>query len=392
MYFLKCKEGMARNFMGRPKMSRKFKNSSFNNILSSNIKRYTSKIKMNSNIISNKSFTSIFKNENNNGFFLYNSLKFNSKIYEIFDLMFTEKEISLYSTKGAPLFNGELDELIDINNIKNEEDIEYLRKIESDYKTIYMEILKLCNQGARVCALSFVDDNSGLFHSISTVFWFSDGIFYCGLYDPMYFERMLEQYLWPTETLYILFKFLSKMYGIPMTIINLSNKFCLQTEKGKHCVQYMIDAEYCSMYCLYFLYVYARNSFPIDPDGLKKVVEETFIDNPSEITRSSCISTNKFLIVMMSFILTVVTLTSDNINILKKIRKVYDYIKNPAETYKEYNTITRGNKEYKQPPYELLHPSILRYLDEQIALLGRSNGGRRSKTLKKRRYLNNKPY
>ena len=27
MYFLKCKEGMARNFMGRPKMSRKFKNS-----------------------------------------------------------------------------------------------------------------------------------------------------------------------------------------------------------------------------------------------------------------------------------------------------------------------------------------------------------------------------
>ena len=132
---------------------------------------------------------------------------------------------------------------------------------------------------------------------------------------------------------------------------------------------------------------------------MRKVVEETFIDEPSNITRSSCVSTNKFLIVMMSFIFTVVTLISDNPAILNKIKLYYSEIKTPQEHYLEYNMNSTNynengrppSKQYQQPPYELLHPSMLKYLDQQIASM-KTNGGRRNRKTAKSKKSNNKPY
>jgi tetratricopeptide (TPR) repeat protein len=130
-----------------------------------------------------------------------------------------------------------------------------------------------------------------------------------------------------------------------INIINLSLKYCVSKEgKGLRCPQYYINAEYCTIFCLYFLFCYAKNGGPDSDEGLKKTVDDSYIVSPDKLKTEPCIASNKFRLVTLSFILTVLTNISIDTSILRKIEEKYVEMK---------------------PTYEILSAPILALLDEK---------------------------
>lgn len=154
-----------------------------------------------------------------------------------------------------------------------------------------------------VCCLGMAKGEHSYFHGIAIVFHSTDTATTAILYDPIYYIKTHEQYLWPTLTATVILKLLSKKLERPITVINAS-AYCEQ--RGKlACPQYTINAEYCHFYSLFFLYKYASRGYPTDPDGIRAAVIDSYIVAPDELTRNPCGANHRYRLIMTSFILTV---------------------------------------------------------------------------------------
>jgi hypothetical protein len=235
------------------------------------------------------------------------------------------------------LFNGEYDNQIDDMKL-------YPHGYVNDFASIDINI----KAGKKVCTLIKVQRSSRQTHIVAGVFWYKDGKITCILYDPIYNSRdeknPSKNYLWALNLIYYNLKLTYR--GAPINIINISLKYCVIKEgKGVRCPQYYINAEYCSMFSLYFLFCYARNGYPDTEEGLKRTIDDAYIVNPSELKREPCVASNKFRLVFMSFFLTVLTVISNDQDVLESIKKKYDTMK---------------------PSYRILEDSILLLLENKI--------------------------
>lgn len=245
-----------------------------------------------------------------------------------------------YSIK---LFNGDYDQLID--------------KMESpQFDTAnFIGINANAKAGKKVCVLnsiSRVTRQGSQGHIVASIFWYKGDKLTCALYDPIYYSKDEEDpdknYLWALNTLYVSLKSYYKALGIPIDIVNLSLKYCItKNGKGLRCPQYYINAEYCAIFSLYFLFCYAKNNENcLDDDAcLKKSVEDSYIISPALLNRAPDKATNKFRLVFMSFLLTVLTLVSTDYEVLSKIKERYNQLK----------------------PYNILEPTILKLLKAKTA-------------------------
>lgn len=323
-------------------------------------------------LITVPSFCNVFQNDNSyNGYFLEESIIFTSNLYHFIKIDYNDENENKYILDinfSHMLFTEELDYYL----------IKYLKKFLENLKIIkiFDKIISLCDTNKSVCSICYGKDiGNNITHGVAIIFW-KDEIskeYFCGIYDPMYYERKDSSYTLIVNTMYIMIRLLSINKEIKLKILNLSKLFCINDErKGIHCVQYIIDAQYCSIYSLYFLFLYAKANFPKDLNDIKKVVHNTFIsENPIDIKRNPCKKTNEFRLVMMSFILTVLLLISDDISTLKLIKKIYDDVNS--------NEYFKNNKIIKKSNYSLIHPNMLLYLEDEIKRLESVNtiGGRR---------------
>ena len=215
------------------------------------------------------------------------------------------------------------------------------------YSKIIPYILKECKNGGIVNALGIAHSGQ-LGHNISLLFWNQGDILQCGIYDPMYFVRNEDDptltYNIPLASIYVTLKIISKEYGFNINIINLSN-FCYNAGKGISCLQYYMNAEYCSIYSIYFFLMLAKRDFDCDITSLRATIMDTYIVPPGNLTRhiDNLQYTTKFKLVTMSFILTVLTLVSNKNDILKDINHI--------------------SKEYNIP---ILAPTIKELLDQKL--------------------------
>lgn len=208
---------------------------------------------------------------------------------------------------------------------------------------------------------SFIVTVGHIKHMIAFIGWFdiTRKKMVIGIYDSMYFKRKDKGYIWSVEYASIVLHILFATVECPVEIINLS-EFCLRGPKGIHCPQYTINAEYCYMYSLYFLYVYAKLGMPRDMEGLQRVVKGTFIVEPDELKRQPCEATNQFRIRMMGFIITVLVLygTHDKF-FVKRIKDVADDV---------YDN---------DCGLQLIHPDIQAILDQNMPPPSNPKGGQR---------------
>jgi hypothetical protein len=209
-----------------------------------------------------------------------------------------------------------------------------------------MPMLKQLSTASGPLCVSIVykDRASAMTHTLAAVFWKDKGSgrYFAGFYDPLYFYRSDDkQYIKPICGMYVTFSILFQKYlGVPITPVNLS-QFCLTTSKGIHCVQYVLDAEYCTVYSFYFFYMYARNGFPtyfVGPHSLPKVVHDTFIVRPTDLQRGPCVATNYASLIFIHFALNLMLRYSKNPAVINVAIHTYDMLR----TTTTYRLLPKG--------------------------------------------------
>ena len=314
------------------------------------------------------SLTKVFKDPK--AVFLPNLIALNGSIgYREFKLYSNGKnnddqiyliDLEIDFKNSLKLLDGGYNHILDTIEEKNK-DI-----IKEEYKELVGSILETCNQNKTVCGIAIAERSivygTNQSHGIATLFYLEDGVYHCCVYDPMYYSKKDSNYVFAVNSFYILFYYIGKIFNIPVKVINLSSYCYIQEGKGIRCPQYVIDAEYCYIFSLYFIFSYAKNGFPHDEAGLRKSVTDSYIVEPSELKRNPCVETNKFRIIFISFLLTVLTIISDDLEVLIFIKNFYDEMK-----LDYYININNNTKRTSKQSYTILEPSILNLLDIKIS-------------------------
>jgi hypothetical protein len=281
------------------------------------------------------------------------------------------------------LYNGAYDKALD-TLLLNQEYVASIGKIQYIHENTIDTILAE-TESSVLCSLNQIYnlENKTQFHTIASVFWRNPGsnVIICGVYDPIYFYRAHtgKNYFFALIAFYINMKLLAKKKGVPIQIINLS-QYCYTSAKGVHCPQYVINAEYCNIYSVYFIYCYMLRGYPRTEDGLRQVIRDCFIVEPAELGRDISIPNNIFRITMMSFILTLLVLVTPN--------PTFYHIRRDSDTRQQIAQMVTTYDRVKATGFSLLQPQIESVL---VALKG-TTGGRRShkyvrKTRRKHRHM-----
>ncbi len=307
---------------------------------------------------STESFAQVFKADTTSQVFYPKTLEIDEEKMLMFTppALYQNPELSMnniVSTINGHLSNGHS------LNVGSPKYIEF----NNDMNIIY----ESCTKGKTVCALAYFQKD-GVYHAVALIFWMHGDKLNCGIYDPMYYVREHEgfkhAYIWAIHSFaYCILKF-SKYHGIPVKLSNFS-ELCHRSPKGIHCAQYMINAEYCMIYSLYFIYLYASHGYPKSVSGMQSVINATFVSDPAELKRNPCKATNRFRLILMSFILNVMHCLTDDPPIHREMLKIYDltamdgYKLLDEETYAEilrefqkntanYNAYLRRKEDYLQ--------------------------------------------
>ncbi len=213
----------------------------------------------------------------------------------------------------------------------------------SDFNNDMNLIYEECTKGKTVCALAYFNKD-GVYHAAAVIFWLINDKLNCGIYDPMYYVRdqdgYKQAYVWAIHSFVNSILKFSKYHDIPVKLVNFS-ELCHRTPKGIHCTQYVVDSEYCMIYSLYFIYLYASHGFPKSVTGMQAVINATFISEPEELKRNPCKATNRFRLILMSFILNVMHCLTADPPIHREMLKIYDLT--AMDGYRLLDDETRAN-------------------------------------------------
>lgn len=313
------------------------------------------------------------------------------------------------------------------NNIKTwvaslEQDV--IEEISGNFIEInryFLEIYNLCKEGKTVCALNY-SKYYEMYHATASVFWYDGDILHCGIYDPMYYTRDAATYIWAINTFASTVHFLGNKNHTSIKVHNFS-EMCHITDRGIHCTQYLIDAEYCMVYSLYFIYLYAAQGFPTTAAGIQAVINSTFVSDPIELKRNPCQATNRFRLTLMSFTMNVILCLSNDTTIANDVIKIYDNVSEDGYELLEgeslalamsiletdyafsdarlakrskYNTRLAGNNVQRfltnNPDYQLIRSPKSMVYNKKYRVLYRNKGNNTLKNYEGRHYAEGNDY
>jgi hypothetical protein len=253
--------------------------------------------------------------------------------------------------------------------------IRYMEILENVYFPLFDNIYSIKTISKAYLQLGFYYNipmfSDGIeLHSYAIIYWREGEILHYGIYDPMYHIRTVEGR--QVKNFYessLLTQFYINLWAKDRNIklhFHDINEKCARTEKGVHCVQYIMNAEYCLIYSSYFLLLIA---YLISTEGtitdaiIEKAVHNTFTATDHLSLRKENIQTlAHFQITMGSFIVTLLTLyTISNMpsntldNNISKRHRIVSSILNYIKTF--YN-ITNINI-----LYEPLRPLLKGYIE-----------------------------
>ena len=128
-------------------------------------------------------------------------------------------------------------------------------------------------------------------------------------YDPLAFKKGKKSYDYAERA------FVSDRYEQNIEFINL-NMYCFRkTPEEFHCSQYIMNAEYCYIYSLYFLHKWAAFGAKLHRSSFKKAITSTYIVKPETLTRTDNRESMIYRVTMMSYVCSVL------LNYLKSLSK-----------------------------------------------------------------------
>lgn len=224
------------------------------------------------------------------------------------------------------LYSGKLDRLLPKKQTKDK--VQQL--MDQMRKGVLPRVLSLEDGGKPLCVYFFHTYAHEL-HALAGIFWKKDGIVYAGFYDTLYFERRGKTFDIYLGAIYIVWETLFREVMPPAKgekqyrILNLS-ELCVDAGKGRHCVQYVMDAQYCSIYVFYFFYLYAKHNYPTDEAGIQQVIREAYVAKPEELRRDACAHTNLFRLTLIQFAMNTILLYTKNPARHVELVRVYDRV------------------------------------------------------------------
>lgn len=146
-----------------------------------------------------------------------------------------------------------------------------------------------------ICILD--NEAAGLFHGTAFVAW-HDGVRpHFAFYDPLAYRRGAVGYDYAANA------FQAQRFETPVVFHDLS-AHCVQRGDDFHCPQYVMDAEYCYVYSVYFLCKWIQEGRPTDVDGMARAVRACYVvDDAGALTRAQTKASMRYRVVMMGFLL-----------------------------------------------------------------------------------------
>lgn len=155
----------------------------------------------------------------------------------------------------------------------------------------------------------------GMAHGIAFLAWRdAAGRPHFAYYDPLAYSRKrtrADGTVYYADYDYARKLFQEARYGPGITFHNLSDHCIRVAREGSigqtaeyHCPQYVMNAEYCYLFSLYFLTTWMRLGYRTDPEGLQEAVRGSYVVDPERLTRANTREGLTFRVILMSFILT----------------------------------------------------------------------------------------
>jgi hypothetical protein len=147
-------------------------------------------------------------------------------------------------------------------------------------------------------------------------------------YDPLAFKRGRSTYDYAERA------FVSDRFEQDIEFINLS-AYCFQKGGEEfHCSQYIMNAEYCYVYSIYFLHKWIEFGAKLHRNSLKKAIKATYIVEPEKLTRSDNRESMIYRVVMMAFVCS--SLSKYLASLTKKERKYIPDVAKNIQRIEEY--------------------------------------------------------
>lgn len=117
-------------------------------------------------------------------------------------------------------------------------------------------------------------------------------------YDPLSHKKGNKNYDFAERA------FVSSRFTQKIEFINLSDYCFHKIPEEYHCSQYIINAEYCYVYSVYFLYKWISFGAKLHRATFKKTIKSTYIVDPVKLTRADNKDSMIYRVVMMAFVCT----------------------------------------------------------------------------------------
>lgn len=177
-------------------------------------------------------------------------------------------------------------------------------------------------------------------HAVAFISWKSGKSKYnFAYYDSLSYKKAKSSYDY-AERILVKENFQKNINFIPLS------KFCYhKTPEEFHCSQYVINAEYCYLYAIYFLFQWIYHGKLLTTSSFKKVVEATYIVSPKNLSRINNKDSMIYRVIMMAFIVKSLIcyftkLTKKNKDVItnsdEHLSKLYKYLDEFKEKYGFY--------------------------------------------------------
>jgi hypothetical protein len=168
-------------------------------------------------------------------------------------------------------------------------------------------------------------------HAIAFIIWkVSSKRYRFAYYDPLAYKKGEKSYDFAERA------FISSRFTQKIEFINL-NTYCFHKSEAEfHCTQYVINAEYCYVYCLYFLTNWIEGGTRLHRGSFRKAITSTYIVKPEKLTRANTKESMIYRVMMMSFICETLLKYLPMSKIKEKkehMKRVVSYLKEFKATY-----------------------------------------------------------
>lgn len=133
-------------------------------------------------------------------------------------------------------------------------------------------------------------------HACAFIVWKSKSKYKFAFYDPLDHKKGKREFSFAERA------FMSSRFSEKIEFINL-NAYCYhKIPEEFHCSQYVINAEYCYIFSMYFLTKWLEFGGKLHRATFRKTIKATYIVKPDLLTRINNKSSMIYRVVMMSYI------------------------------------------------------------------------------------------